>query len=297
MAMNPLPVLVVRECLELIEASLGEPIDVAALARRAGYSRWHFQRVFQALVGEPVASYVRKRRLSESCHRLIHTRERLIEIAQAFQFESHEAYTRAFKKQFSVSPGEYRKLRRNDVGVGPRALEPGETFALDQHIQPAIVLERELTLVGLSGPFHRIGSDKFDGRTIAGLWDAFFRHRSELRNTLDDTALAVVSPRMQADPGDDSEAIYTAGMQVTSVEGNPESLERVHLAPRKYALFDHHGEMSNLRTTVDSIFAVWLVNNDSYTTDDSPNVEIYTPRFRPGSADSVMSIAVPLVPR
>jgi predicted transcriptional regulator YdeE len=55
--------------------------------------------------------------------------------------------------------------------------------------------------------------------------------------------------------------------------------------------------MSNLRSTVDSIFAVWLVNNDSYTTDDSPNVEIYTPRFRPGSPDSVMSIAVPLVPR
>src|SRR5687768_5454118 len=129
MAMNPLPVRIVRECLELIEASLGEPIDVAALARKAGYSRWHFQLVFQALVGEPVASYLRKRRLSESSHRLIRTDERLIYIAQAFQFESHEAYTRAFKKLFSVSPQEYRKLKR-DVGVGPRVLEPGETFAL-----------------------------------------------------------------------------------------------------------------------------------------------------------------------
>ena len=201
-----------------------------------------------------------------------------------------------FKKQFSVSPQEYRKLKRN-VSGRPRVLEAGETFALDQHIQPAIVLEREFTLVGLTGPFHRIGSDKYDGRTIADLWDAFFRHRSELRNTLDDTALAVVSPRPQADGADDSEALYTAGMQVTSVEGNPESLERVHLAPRRYALFDHHGAMSTLRITIDSIFAVWLVNNDSYTTDDSPNVEIYTPRFRPGSADSVMTLAVPLVPK
>src|SRR5262245_28779307 len=206
MAMNPLPVLVVRECLELIEASLGEPIDVSALARKAGYSRWHFQRVFQALVGEPVASYVRKRRLSESCQRLIHTGERLIDIAQAFQFESHEAYTRAFKKQFSVSPDEYRKLKRDDLRGGPGVLEPGETFALDQHIQPAIVLEREFTLVGLSGPFHRISSEHYDGRTIAELWDAFFRHRSKLRNTRDDTALAVVSPRMHAADADDSEA-------------------------------------------------------------------------------------------
>jgi AraC family transcriptional regulator len=86
-------------------------------------------------------------------------------------------------------------------------------------------------------------------------------------------------------------------MQVTSVEGNPEGLERVHLPPRRYALFDHHGSMSRLRTTIDSIYAVWLINNDSYTTDDSPMVEIYTPRFRPGSADSVMTVAVPLVPR
>jgi AraC family transcriptional regulator len=295
--MNPLPLQVVRECLELIEASLGEPIDVATLARRAGYSRWHFQRVFQALVGEPVASYVRKRRLSESSHRLIHTGERLIDIAQAFQFESHEAYTRAFKRLFSVSPQEYRKLRRDVGSGGPRVLAPGETFALDQHIQPAIVLEREFKLVGLSGPFHQIRSDRYDGRPIAELWDAFFRHRSELRNTLDDTALAVVSPRPPADGADESEALYTAGMQVTSGEGNPEALERVHLSPRRYALFDHHGAMSRLRTTIDSIYAVWLVNSDRYTTDDSPMVEVYTPRFRPGSADSVMTIAVPLVQR
>jgi hypothetical protein len=48
---------------------------------------------------------------------------------------------------------------------------------------------------------------------------------------------------------------------------------------------------------MDSIYAVWLVDNERYTTDDSPVVEVYTSKFRHDDPDSVFSIAVPVVLR
>jgi AraC family transcriptional regulator len=296
--MNPLTTRVVRDCLEIIESRLREPIDVASLAAKSGYSLWHFQRVFQALVGEPVGSYIRRRRLSESSYALTRSDARLVDVAIEFQFQSHEAYSRAFKQQFSVSPQQYRSLKR-DRAQGPYRLGDDDPVHLDQHIQPAIVLEQEYRMVGVAGRFHRVQSEKYDGRTIGDLWRSFFEQRHRVCNAVDDIALGVVSPQRAPDPEDDSEASYVAGAQVTSTAGNPETLERVDLAARTYALFDHHGEMdgASLRKTLDSIYAVWLVNNDRYTTDDSPSVEIYTSKFRHGHPDSVFSIAVPLVPR
>ncbi|MEJ2132478.1 MAG: helix-turn-helix domain-containing protein, partial [Gammaproteobacteria bacterium] len=129
--MGEIPIAVVPECLDKIEANLAEPISVEALARRSGYSLWHFQRLFQALVGETVGSYVRKRRLSESSHRLLRTSEKIADIALQYQFQSHEAYTRAFKKQFTLSPAQYRRLRE-DRATRPKRLTERDLAHLDQ---------------------------------------------------------------------------------------------------------------------------------------------------------------------
>lgn len=292
--MNPLTVRVVRECLEIVEARLREPIDVASLAAASGYSLWHFQRVFQALVGETAGSYIRRRRLSASCYALTHSDARVADIALEHQFQSHEAYSRAFKQQFSVSPQQYRASKR-DAAHAPHRLSAA--FAhLDQHIQPAIVIEQEYTMVGIPGRFHRIRSDKYDGTPIGELWRSFFEQRHRVRNAVDDVALGIVTPDALS-PDDDSEATYVAGAQVTSTAGNPDTLQPVHIPPRMYALFEHHGHMNGLRNTMDSIYAVWLVNNERYTTDDSPLVEIYTSAFQHDAPDSVFSIAVPLIQR
>jgi AraC family transcriptional regulator len=294
--MNPLTIRVIRDCLEIIETRLREPIDVASLAAAAGYSRWHFQRVFQALVGETVGSYIRGRRLSESSYALAHTDARILDIAADFQFQSHEAYSRAFKQHFSVSPQQFRELKR-EREQRPRRLTDRDVAHLDQYIQPAIVIEQEYQAVGIAGRFHRIRSEKYDGATIGDLWRSFFEQRHRVCNAVAEVALGVVSPLQAPDPEDDTEASYVAGAQVTSTAGNPDTLQRVQLAPRTYALFDHHGHMAGLRKTMDSIYAVWLANNERYTTDDSPMVEIYTEKFHHDRPDSVFSIAIPLVPR
>jgi AraC family transcriptional regulator len=229
----------------LIEAKLREPIDVASLATISGYSLWHFQRVFQALVGETVGSYIRRRRLSESSRALTRSDTRIVDIAVEFQFQSHEAYSRAFKQQFSVSPQQYRALKR-DRAQGPHRLLEEAPAHLDRHLQPAIVLEQEYKAVGIAGRFHRIRSEKYDGQTIGDLWRCFFEQRHRVRNAVDDIALGVVSPLETPDLHDDSEATYIAGAQVTSTAGNPETLQTVDLGARTYALFDHGLDLRGL---------------------------------------------------
>ncbi|MDD9933560.1 MAG: helix-turn-helix domain-containing protein, partial [Myxococcales bacterium] len=238
--MSSLPTTVVRECLDHIEPHLREPIDVATLASRAGYSPWHFQRLFQALVGDSIASYVRRRRLSEASRRLLRSEARVIEIAFEYRFKSHEAFTRAFKRQFTVSPAEYRALGQ-DRAQCPAAAPDRESLALDRHIQPAIVIERELRMVGISGRFHRIRTGAYDGALIGGLWSAFSRHRGDVKNQHEDTALGIVRPIPESESADDTEALYTAGMQVPATMGNPDHFAHVELPPATYAVFEHHG--------------------------------------------------------
>jgi AraC-like DNA-binding protein len=99
----------IQRAIDFIENNLGNDISVDDIAREAAFSRWHFQIVFSSAIGETVKEYIRKRRLSNSLNLLKLTDQRLIDISLEAGFESQEAYTRAFKNQFGITPGEYRK--------------------------------------------------------------------------------------------------------------------------------------------------------------------------------------------
>jgi hypothetical protein len=64
------------------------------------------------MTGETVAGYIRKRRLSEAARKLITTLSPILDLAFDYQFESQEAFTRSFKKQFRFSPAAYRQRGR-----------------------------------------------------------------------------------------------------------------------------------------------------------------------------------------
>ncbi|MGC4116928.1 MAG: AraC family transcriptional regulator [Myxococcales bacterium] len=92
-----------------IEAHLGEPITMAALARAACYSQFHAARVFKEFTGKAPFEYIRLRRLSAAAQRLQETPAKVIDVAFDFVFDSHEGFTRAFARQFGVSPRKFRQ--------------------------------------------------------------------------------------------------------------------------------------------------------------------------------------------
>lgn len=103
----------IQQTLDYIETQLKGPLSLQILARVAAFSPYHFHRVFQALVGEPVMEYVRRRRLSEAGQELLtNPGKRTLDLALEYQFSSQEAFIRAFRRSFGMTPGEFRRHGR-----------------------------------------------------------------------------------------------------------------------------------------------------------------------------------------
>jgi AraC family transcriptional regulator len=92
-----------------IEAHRNEPITLHQLAQVAGYSPWHAAKVFKALTGKAPFEYIRAVRLARAALRLRDEQVKVVDVAFDFVFDSHEGFTRAFTKQFGVSPQGYSR--------------------------------------------------------------------------------------------------------------------------------------------------------------------------------------------
>src|SRR5512141_1577228 len=97
------------QAVNFMEANLGQAMTLGEISGAAYMSSYHFLRLFHASIGETPGSYVRKRRLTEAAELLVRTDRRIIDIALDFRFESQAAFTRAFRRQFRVTPAALRK--------------------------------------------------------------------------------------------------------------------------------------------------------------------------------------------
>lgn len=94
---------------EYIEEHLDESITLIQLARVAGYSPYHAAHLFSALLGVSPLRYIRQLRLSSAAEKIRDENDAILQIAFDYQFDSHEGFTKAFSRQFGMSPREYRR--------------------------------------------------------------------------------------------------------------------------------------------------------------------------------------------
>lgn len=93
-----------------IREHIDEPLNREVLAAVAGFSVSHFHRIFSATVGENIASYVRRVRLERAGRKLRMGAVDITEVALAAGYDTHAAFSKAFKQQFGLSPSEFRQL-------------------------------------------------------------------------------------------------------------------------------------------------------------------------------------------
>ena len=94
---------------EYIEENLNKKITLKEIADRAGYSPWHAGRIFKEQTGKTLFEYIRVLRLTKAALILRKGEEKIIDVAMDFVFDSHEGFTRAFTKEFGISPKTYSK--------------------------------------------------------------------------------------------------------------------------------------------------------------------------------------------
>jgi AraC family transcriptional regulator len=99
----------VNRAVEFINEHLSEPVTLNDLADVAHISRFHFHRLFKAVMSESPGEYVRRLRLEKAVFKLQTTKQTVLEIAEQAGYQTPYALSKAFKKHFGMSPSDFRK--------------------------------------------------------------------------------------------------------------------------------------------------------------------------------------------
>jgi AraC family transcriptional regulator len=95
-----------------VQGNLDRDISLSSLARRYGYSPFHFHRFFSRAVGETPKQHIDRLRLERAAYKLAITAETVLGIALSVGFRNHETFSRAFKRAFGCAPRDYRRACR-----------------------------------------------------------------------------------------------------------------------------------------------------------------------------------------
>jgi AraC-like DNA-binding protein len=120
----------VRKALWFMESRFGGELSLDELSQAAGISRYHFAHVFVSATGQSAMRYIRGRRLSEAARVLANGGPDILNVALDFGYGSHEAFTRAFRDQFGLTPESVRTQRHLDMepASGPSGARLGRAW-------------------------------------------------------------------------------------------------------------------------------------------------------------------------
>src|SRR5450432_3006294 len=127
-----------QKALWFIESHLADKLTLGEIAAMGGISRFHMVRAFGAATGLSVMRYVRARRLSEAARALANGAPDILSLALEADYGSHEAFTRAFRDRFGVTPEAVRALAYLDNLPLQEPITMDST-ALDQLSPPRFV--------------------------------------------------------------------------------------------------------------------------------------------------------------
>src|SRR5215469_10725742 len=98
-----------QKVLAHLETHLDGDVSLKALAVKAGYSEFHLHRLFAKAIGETPGQLRLRLRLGRGALLLLTGGDSLLDVALSCGFQSHEAFCRAFRRRFGMTPRTYRK--------------------------------------------------------------------------------------------------------------------------------------------------------------------------------------------
>ncbi|MEX3011796.1 helix-turn-helix domain-containing protein [Hoeflea sp. TYP-13] len=262
-----------ERALVFIEGALSERLTIKRIARHAHLSPFHFQRLFVAHMGESVGGYVSSRRLEHAARMIFDKRgQSIITTALECGFETHSAFSRAFRRHFGCTPSQFRK----DPANGRRREGLSRPFLLSQPAdhpvsQPKLVDQPRRAFVfrsfkgTLDGSFFDGGqviSDQVRGGLVA-----------EAGNRL----LAVIgSFPDEPDQLNDTQVTGYFGGLTEEVYASSWGEGWRRFEPGRYAVFEHFGSYKYLYQSWNRIYHGWAAVTDPTLRDEWP-FESYLP--------------------
>ncbi|HYG59373.1 MAG TPA: AraC family transcriptional regulator [Symbiobacteriaceae bacterium] len=274
----------VTAAIAYIEAHLKEPFSLRDLAQAAGYSPFHFHRLFLAITGETPAAFIRRRRLTESARELAEPGKRALDVALAYQYDSQEAFIRAFRRHFGVTPGRYRRYDNapRQPGKPPQPIVPGGSF-----MEPRIVEQGPFTLIGM------IYFGENQKGEIPQLWNDFIPRIDKIPDAQPGASYGFCFMDDRSNPN----FWYMASVPVAKIGDIPAEMVAKTVPAHTYAVFTHRGALAGLGETYAVAYKTWLPAS-GYELAASFDFELYDRRFNPADeANSELDIYLPIRPK
>ncbi len=274
---------VTRKAIWYIESHLRGDLSLDSIARDVGVSRYHLSRAFPAATGCGLAVYVRSRRLSEAAKALQSGAPDILSLALDAGYGSHEAFTRAFRQHFGLTPEQAREQASSyllkiaePLKMQPTTISP---------IAPSRVVEHEAILIFGLG-------QHYSCETTAGIpsqWERFLPHFCNIPGQVGRIAYGVMCNADEANNFD-----YICGVEVTEFPSHPKEFTRLRIPPQTYAIFLHADHVSTVNATCNAIWNQGLPDA-GYTAADGPWFERYGEEFDGRTGLGGLEIWVPVV--
>lgn len=252
----------IRRVHDYIHEHITEDISLETLAQVANFSNYHFHRFFCGMVGETVASYIRRLKLEYAAASLKNTNKRVTDIAFDAGYSNLESFSRAFKKRFGLLPSDFRKENKvfKQSDHDSLQLRPeGENVK----VEVKRIDERKLAYVRHIGPYVECKSAWEKLCAWAGPKGLLNESTSFLGLSYDDPDIT-----------DADKIRYDASILLNRNVEVAEGIGTQTIAESDYAVCIHKGPYEKLNETYKQICSGWL-SQSGREVKNAPSIEIY----------------------
>jgi AraC family transcriptional regulator len=291
----------VHRAMDYIQAHLGDDISLETLAREAAFSPYHFHRIFTALVGEPVAAFIRRVRLEAAAAELVtYPRRSITEIAFNNGFSSSAVFARAFQERFQVSASAWRKNRKTNHKPGQ------ESAGAPRYALPCWVpregperKENEVEVRIEEMPAVRAAYVRRQGEyyiSACQAWDKLCAWAGP-RGLLDGRRMLFSISHDDPSVTEAAKLRYDACIEIGPTLAVDDAVGVVELPARRVAKARYEGPGRGIMGAYASFYGEWLPKS-GFVPGEAPPIEVYYPEQgnAPERDHFVMDICMPVVP-
>jgi len=271
----------IGRALWFINAHAGDQLSLETIAQSVGVSRHHLAHAFGEATGRSVIGYLRGLRLSAAARSLADGAPDILQVALEAGYGSHEAFTRAFRDQFGLTPEQVRGQRQLGTVnlVEPIEMTQPSTVVLNA---PTIETSKPMLLAGqiASYTFETMGA-------LPAQWEKFIPHLGNVPGQVGRVAYGVVLKASET--GFD----YLCGVEVKDFDRLPADLDRIRVPAQRYAVFRQTDHISKIRNVWSEVWSAWLPSS-GYQVADAPRLERYDEAFDGRSGEGGYQIWLPI---
>ncbi len=261
----------VQKAVCFIEIHLKEEINLYDIAQYVNFSVPHLYRIFKAVVGETVKSYIMRRRLECAAVELKVSKKNISEIAYEYGFESHDVFTRAFSRAYNMSPSKFR-IRDVEVRINKFSVDENiEVFERSSCMNYKVVNKNQITVIGMECKAKPCDTDGAIGR----LWSSFLENVDKVKTPTIPNIMYGICEHETCNQSDSF--TYMAGIEVEEFCDVPDGMVRRILRQQKYI----QAEVPQEVKTSDAYTKTFeYLNKNGYLLDKYDEIEVYEEVFK-----------------